>query len=532
MLLHMRFVCLCGFLVGGLVLGSDAYPPPRFTDPERVRKLESVIPEVDQIFRRFAADKRIPGMVWGVVIDGRLAHVESAGVRDRSSNAPVTAGTVFRIASMTKSFTALAILKLRDDGKLSLEDPVSKWIPEFARMELPTLDSAPLRIRHLLSHSSGFPEDNPWGDQQLSASDADLTAWLRLGIPFSTPPGTRYEYSNYAFGLLGRVVTKASGMPYEKYVRSEILAKLHMDASAFEFSEVPAASRAIGYRLRPDGSYLEEAPLPHGVFGSMGGLLTTATDLGKYVAFHLSAWPPRDDTDDGPVRRSSVREMSHMWTPSNLTAGRSRGVLTASESGYGYGLRISSDCRFEHIAAHGGGLPGFGSYMSWLPDYGVGMFAMANLTYAGPAEPISRAWDVLLKTGGLRMRELPAAPILSQMREHIVHLWTRWDDSEGKQIAAMNLFLDAPIAQRRAEIEGLKREVGECSAAGPVVAENWLRGQFNMTCRNGTVGVFFTLAPTQPPRVQHLVFRKIDSDGVRLGAPTGAPAGVTCTDSK
>src|SRR5207247_8151939 len=99
------------------------------------------------------------------------------------SNAPVAAGTVFRIASMTKSFTALAILKLRDEGKLSLEDPVSKWLPEFARMELPTHDTAPLRIRQLLSHSAGFPEDNPWGDQQLSASEADLTRWLGLGIP-------------------------------------------------------------------------------------------------------------------------------------------------------------------------------------------------------------------------------------------------------------------------------------------------------------------------------------------------------------
>ncbi len=525
----MRFVSICSIFATAL-FASDAYPPPRFTDPERVRKLESALPEVDQIFSRFASDKKIPGLVWGVVIDGRLAHVESVGVQDRSSNAPVTAGTVFRIASMTKSFTALAILKLRDEGKLSLEDPVSKWIPEFARMELPTRDTAPLRIRQLMSHSSGFPEDNPWGDQQLSVSDADLTAWLRRGIPFSTPPGTRYEYSNYAFGLLGRVVTKASGMPYEKYVRAEILAKLHMDASTFEFSQAPANHRAVGYRLQPDGTYLEEAPLPHGVFGSMGGLLTTATDLGRYVGFHLAAWPARDDVDDGPVRRSSVREMSHLWTPSNLTVGRPGGVLTASESGYGYGLRISSDCRFEHIVGHGGGLPGFGSYMSWLPDYGVGMFAMANLTYAGPAEPISRAWDVLLKTGGLRKLELPTAPILSQMREHIVNLWKQWDDAEAKQIAAMNLFLDAPVAQRRADIRRLKEEVGECSAVGPVMPENWLRGQFNMTCEKGTVGVFFTLAPTQPPGVQHLVFRKVDSDSIRLGAPTGAPAGVVCSE--
>jgi CubicO group peptidase (beta-lactamase class C family) len=526
----MRFVPVSSFFAATVLLASDAYPPPRFTDAERVRKLESALPEIDQVFGRYVAERKIPGMVWGIVIDGRLAHVKSAGVRDRSSNAPVTAGTVFRIASMTKSFTALAILKLRDEGKLSLDDPVSKWLPEFARMELPTRDTAPLRIQQLLSHSAGFPEDNPWGDQQLSASDTDLTEWLRRGIPFSTPPGTRYEYSNYAFGLLGRVVAKASGMQYENYVRTEILEKLHMDASTFEFSRVPAGNRAVGYRLQPDGTYLEESPLPQGAFGSAGGLLTTAADLGKYIVFHLSAWPARDDAETGPVRRASVREMSHMWTPANLTVGRSGGTLQAVESGYGYGLRVSTDCRFEHIIAHGGGLPGFGSYMAWLPEYGVGMFAMANLTYVGPAEPISQAWDVLLKTGGLRKRELPASPILSEMRGHILNLWRSWDDQEAKQIAAINLFLDAPAAQRRAEIQSLKGEVGECSAAGPVVPENWLRGQFNLTCGKGTVGVFFTLAPTQPLAVQHLVFRKIDSGIVRLGAPTGAPAGVTCTE--
>jgi len=526
----MRLAPLFGLFAAVALFASDAYPPPRFIDPDRVRKLESALPGIDQVFRRYATERKIPGMVWGVVIDGRLAHVESVGLRDRSSRAPVTAATVFRIASMTKSFTTLAILKLRDEGKLSLEDPVSKWLPEFARMELPTRDTAPLRIRQLLSHSAGFPEDNPWGDQQLSATEADLTRWLRRGIPFSTPPGTRYEYSNYAFGLLGRLVTQASGMPYEKYVQAELLTKLRMDASTFEFSQVPAANRAVGYRLQPDGTYLEEPPLPQGAFGSAGGLLTSATDLGKYVAFHLSAWPARDDAEAGPVRRDSVREMSHMWTPSNLTVARSNGTLQVAETGYGYGLRVTTDCRFEHIVGHGGGLPGFGSYMAWLPDYGVGMFAMTNLTYAGPSEPISQAWDVMKKTGGLQKRELPASPILSQMRDHIMHLWTSWDDEEAKQIAAMNLFLDTPVAQRRAEIQKLRDEVGECTGAGPVIQENWLRGQFNITCRKGGVAVFFTLAPTQPPAVQHLAFRKIDSNNIRLGAPTGPPAGVSCSE--
>ena len=529
MLTAMRLIPLLALLLTAPLGASDAYPPPRFTDPDRVAKLESAMPEVDRIFRAYATDRKIPGMVWGVVIDGRLAYVESHGVRDRASQEKVTSGTAFRIASMTKSFTALAMLKLRDEGKLSLDDPASKWIPEFARMELPTRDTPPLSLRQLMSHSAGFPEDNPWGDQQLSATDAALGAWLRAGIPFSSPPGTRYEYSNYAFGLLGRVVTKASGAPYETYMRQEILSKLHMNGSAFEFSDVPAASRAVGYRLKPDGTYAEEPPLPHGVFGSMGGLLTTATDLGQYIAFHLSAWPPRDDAESGPVRRASVREMAHLWTPSNLTARRVNGAVMASETGYGFGLRVTSDCRFEHIVAHGGGLPGFGSYMAWLPEYGVGMFAMATLTYSGPAEAINTAWDAMLKTGGLRKRELPPTPLQTQMRDHIVNLWKRWDDAEARQIASVNFFLDAPAEQRRAEIRAIKNEVGECAAAGPVMPENWLRGQFNMPCAKGTVGVFFTMAPTEPPAVQHLAFQKLTSDSVRMGAPTGAPAGVTCS---
>ena len=221
--------------------------------------------------------------------------------------------------------------------------------------------------------------------------------------------------------------------------------------------------------------------------------------------------------------------MAHLWTPANLNARTINGAMQASESGYGFGLRVAADCRFEHIVSHGGGLPGFGSYMQWLPEYGVGMFAMATLTYSGPSEPISQAWDAMLKTGGLQKRELPPTARQTEMRSHLLNLWQRWNDEEAKQIAAVNFFLDAPSAQRQAEIRALKSEVGECTDAGPVIPENWMRGQFNMTCAKGTVGVFFTLAPTQPPAVQHLAFQKLASPSVRMGAPTGAPAGVSCT---
>jgi CubicO group peptidase (beta-lactamase class C family) len=529
-ILSKRVMAVASAFAAATALAGNVYPPARFTDPDRVQKIEAAFPQIDEIFRHYADEEKIPGMVWGIVIDQRLAHVAATGVQDRTSKVPASGTTVFRIASMTKSFTALAILKLRDAGKLSLEDPISKWLPEFARMRLPTRDTAPLRIRQLLSHSAGFPEDNPWGDQQLAASEADLTRWLLRGIPFSTAPETRYEYSNYAFGLLGRIVARASGVPYESYVEREILAKLHMPSSTFEFSRVPEDRRAVGYRLQPDGSYLDEPPLPQGAFSSAGGLLTTAVDLGNYIAFHLSGWPPRDEGESGPVRRSSVREMSHMWNSSNLSTRRSDGRLDAIASGYGYGLRVSSDCRFEHIVGHGGGLPGFGSYMAWLPDYGIGIFAMASLTYSGPSKPISRAWDALRESGGLQQRELPASPMLVQFRDRILDLWMGWEDSKATSIAAMNLLLDVRPAQRRAEIEKIKEDVGQCTGPGPVMPENWLRGQFNLRCERGTVGVFFTLSPTEPPAIQYLAFHKLDPGSTRMVAPTGPPAGVSCSD--
>ena len=294
-----------------------------------------------------------------------------------------------------------------------------------------------------------------------------------------------------------------------------------------------AASSLFVYRSREPNAvrtYRVPGPLPQGAFGSAGGLLTTAGDLGRYVAFHLSAWPPRDEPDEGPVRRNSLREMTNPWTPYNLTARRAEGKPQIIDTAYGYGLRVRSDCRFERIVWHSGGLPGFGSVMAWLPDYGVGIFAMATLTYSGPSEVINSAWDALLQTGGLQRRELPPSPLFVQMRQHVVNLWSHWDEAEAKQVGAMNLLLDAPSTQRRDEIRALQEQVGECTSAGPVIPENWLRGQVNLSCAHGIVGAFFTLSPTNPPTIQHLSYRKIASDAVRIGAPTGAPAGVSCAE--
>ncbi len=478
-------------------------PPPVFTDPQRFAKLESAFPEIDRLFRAFAERSRVPGIAYGIVIDGRLAHSGAVGYRDIRTKAPVDADTVFRIASMTKSFTALCIMRLRDEGKLSLDDPAERYVPELAGLVYPTADSPRITIRHLLSHAEGFPEDNPWGDRQLASTDAEMSAMMKGGIPFSTAPGTAYEYSNFGFAILGRVVANVSRMPYRAYVQANVLRPLGMTSTTLEAADVAPGRLAHGYRLEGDG-LVDEPALPDGAFGPMGGMLTSTRDLAAYAGFFASAWPARDDPDTGPVRRASLREMQQVWRPApatvSLDAADAR--LRLNAGGYGFGLRVWQTCGFPHVVAHSGGLPGFGSHMRWLPDYGVAIVAMGNLTYTSWGRVTDDALDALERTGGLKPRTPQPSAALAASRAAINRLIDRWDDEEARAIAADNLFLDAPLEARRSQVEAIRAKVGACRADGAFDVENALRGAWRLTCDRGAVQVAITLAPTVPPRVQ------------------------------
>ena len=485
-------------------------PTPRFTDPDRRAKLEKAFPEIDRIFTEFSTATHIPGAAWGIVIDGELAHAGVMGYRDVPSKAPVTPDTVFRIASMTKSFTAIAILRLRDSGKLSLEDPAEKYVPEMKSLVYPTADSPKITIRHLLSHATGFPEDNPWGDQQLADTDDQLSAMIRGGIPFSNAPGVAYEYSNFGFGILGRIValvsdpgTKTPTASYTKYVTENVLKPLGMSSTTLEPSTVPSDRLAHGYRWEDD-QWKNEPLLANGAFGSMGGMLTTLSDLGKYVGAFLAAWPPRDGAESGPIRRSSLREMQQVWRPAPAVVTRTTGgVIQLNAGGYAYGLRVSQNCQFPTIVAHSGGLPGFGSVMRWYPEYGVGIITFANRTYAGSGQPVDQAVDALMRTGGLQPRAIQPSPALVAARDWAESLVVKWDDVEADRLASANLFLDKDKAHRRAELDDLRARVGVCRpGAGFDHVENALRGDWTMSCERGRARVAITLAPTMPPRVQ------------------------------
>lgn len=484
---------------------SQPYTPPAFTDPDRAARIAAVVPKLDALYRDYAAAQHLPGMIYGVVVDGKLVHALALGTADLSTQTPVAADTRFRIASMSKSFTALAILKLRDAGKLSLEDPVEKYIPQFAAAGRLTKDSPPVTIRHLLKMAGGFPQDDPWGDRRLADTVAELESLVAGGLSYSNPPGVTWEYSNLGYGLLGHIVTRVAGEPYQTYITREILHPLGMNDTVYEFSQVPVDKFAPGYRWENE-AWKPEPVLHDGAFGAMGGLVTTIGDFARYVAFHLDAWPPRDDADTGPVRRATRREMHRPAEVISVIADNKTldGKPNPRVAGYSYGLSWNTDTRGVIWVRHAGGLPGYGSEYRFLPDYGVGLIAFANLTYAPMTVINARAMEVLVDTAKAPPRSLPPSPALVQRRAQLVTLIQDWASVGANDALAPNFFLDKSRDDWTATSRELLAKIGKISSATAVVPLNQLRGTFSLVGEHGRIEVFFTLMPEATPRVQAL----------------------------
>jgi hypothetical protein len=279
-----------------------------------------------------------------------------------------------------------------------------------------------------------------------------------------------------------------------------------MSSTTLHPDKVPADRRAVGYRWE-DERWKIEPPLPHGSFGAMGGMLTSLRDLGAYVAVFLDAWPPRDGAERGPIGRASLREMQQPWRPAGMRVVLDKTNVAAhlTASSYGYGLRITQTCQYRTMVSHGGGLPGYGTFMQWLPDYGVGIIAFGNLTYTSWTRVFGEAFDRLARTGGLQPRDVQPSAALVEARDAVSTLIMKWDDRLADRIAAENLFMDRAKERRRKEIEQLLVQTGTCSAPQKFdVVENALRGQWTMSCERGALEVSITLAPTMPPGVQYM----------------------------
>lgn len=481
---------------------------PEFADTGRLTKIKAALPVIEKMYKDYAAANHFPGSAFGVVADGKLICSGSTGFAGVDQQIAATPASLFRIASMTKSFTAMAVLQLRDEGKLRLDDPISAYIPQTKKI-IDLADAPPITIRHLLTHSAGFPEDNPWGDRQLQDSNDELIQLIEQGVSLSNVPGVSYEYSNLGFTLLGYIVSKVSGKPYQQYITEQILRPLGMNHTLWEYTRVHSRQLAHGYR-RLNGQWKEEPLLHDGAYGAMGGLISSIEDFSKYMNLFLSSWPLQNNTHGSILKRSSIREMQQLWRFNTLIAdyrypnGRACPLVT----GYGYGLRWSKDCDGRTTIGHSGGLPGFGSHWIILPDYGIGLVSLSNLTYGAAGLINTRVIDTLIGLAGLKPRQITPSPILKQRTSELIKVLSDWKNAQNSGIFAENFFADNSSEFWQKQTGEIFTKAGKIIRVNELIPENQLRGSFVMEGENLDVEVYFTLTPERPALIQELKIRE------------------------
>jgi len=456
---------------------------------------------LQELAEHVAATQHIPAIVWGLMTEGRLAHVGSVGALDDGSSP--SARTGFRIASMTKSFTAATVLRLRDDGVVRLDDPVA---------DLPRqLDGPSITLRHLLSMDSGLASDDPWADRHLDITDDELAAHLAGGVMFATPTGTAFEYSNLGYGVVGRVVRTATGEALQSIADRLLLRPLGFDATTWHRPDRDDWARP--HRVEDGAALRDNEPLDDGAIAPMGGLWSNVEDLVRWMAWFDDAYPPRDGAEAGPLRRSSRREMQQVHRASDLvhTAASGEGLDQAPEriaaGGYGFGLQVRHDQRFGHHVTHSGGLPGYGSNMRWLPGRRIGIVALANSTYAPMRLMTMRMMELLDEHDAVPRAVTPVPDELAAAAERLVELLDHWDDAAADELFADNVALDEPHARRLTEARRVLDGHGALRV-GAVVASSATSATMSAEAADGTaVTIELSLSPLQPPRVQRWSIR-------------------------
>ncbi|MFL5960097.1 MAG: serine hydrolase domain-containing protein [Gaiellaceae bacterium] len=305
---------------------------------------------LEQLVRSEQREKRLPSIAAAVLREGELIWQTAVGVADVEAAVEATADTQYRVGSITKTFTAAAIMQLRDAGKLDLEDPLDEHVETAAYR--PT-------IRRLLSHASGLQretQDDSWLTLRFASADELLESLAQAEQVL--PSGARFHYSNLAYALLGIVVERVSRMPYMDYVRTRLLEPVGLTRVSFE-PEPPAAR---GYLAQPyaDGVW-ETISVETGAWASAGQLWGTVGDLCRWGAFLA-------DPDESVLARSSAEEM--------------RAVQAIDDherwlSGYGLGLQLRRDGD-RILAGHGGSMPGFIARLYFTPKEKVVAAALTN----------------------------------------------------------------------------------------------------------------------------------------------------------
>ena len=481
---------------------------------------------------RFATERvaalRSPASVLAVS-GADLARV--AGVGDRGDGLPPDCETVFRIASVTKSFTAVRILQLRDAGLLDLDAPVSAYLPS-ARMT-PAHWAAELRLRHLLAMSGGLPTDDAWADRLEALPAAEFDALLESGIRLVRAPGTGYEYANLGWAMLGRIAERIDGRPLPAQVEAEVLVPLGLTGVRF----TPPAGRplAVGHARRR-GTWIPQPLTGPGAFSAIGGLFASAADLLRWAAWLAAAFSGGgaavpSDAEDHVLSAASRREMQRVQCAFSPTAG------------YGYGLIVEETPEHGRVISHSGGYPGFSAHLRWSPTTGLAMCGLENAGYSGLYDTVpgafarlqERAQPIVELGDPQPFIPVPSTELASPWPETraavttVQQLFDRpaelsgWSAAERTSFAAC-VAQDLPLAERSDEFARARVALGPDATPDP--AGPWFptaaRALWRMIGRQQECELGVDLSPTEPPRIQRItlrVYRRSDREDAHAPQP-------------
>jgi CubicO group peptidase (beta-lactamase class C family) len=338
----------------------------------------------------FVREHRLPGVAAAVVHRDGLAWSHGAGFADIPARRAPDDGTLYRIASITKTFTATAIMQLRDEGRLTLDDPAVKYLPEIEGADSEVGPISALTIRRMLSHESGLLGDPPGTDWSTARYEADPAANLaRVSeIGLRVPPNTQQKYSNLGYQLLGEIVARLTEMPVVDAIHSRVLEPLGLRSTAFDpLSAELAARRAVGYAPRAFSDDLRPS-IETAITHAEGGLWSCVDDLATWIGFQLSA--PGDERDrvlSAATRREMHRPRylgDEAWTEAwciGWYAVRRNGVTWVQ---------------------HSGGLHGFITHVCFDPEHRVGAIALINGLGSAP--------DLAMQLGAIARDALVAHP--------------------------------------------------------------------------------------------------------------------------
>jgi len=419
--------------------------------------------------------------------------------------------TVYRIASMSKSFETAIVLVLEQRGLLAQSDLVSAHVPEFRDPVDANGVTMPVTVRMLMENSSGLPEDNGWADHELGLSRDDFLAVVAAGLDFAERPGDVYQYSNIGFWLLGVIVENVTGREFAAFATETLLEPLGLSSTRYDAAHYDGGRDiAPGFGTFDEGATWFDRPfVGTGIGGCAASMFSTVSDIARWSGWLSSAFDP-DYADDSILSRAARRSMQRLHTSTPSPSDRPAEPQLEG-IGYGLGLFVENDVRFGLIAQHSGGLPGFSSNMRWHTESGLGVVVFANTNGVKPgiaATGILRAVLDRLDPPARVIAPWPSTLAAAAAIERAI--LDSGDVATADTPLSPNLLSDVPAAVRATRLDRSVAGVGGLLGTRPPLADRltWAASAAHIAWtipgRTGALECRLEMTPTRPALVQRL----------------------------